>query len=69
MESAATYCGTVKSIRFRHEMRNAETGEIAATCEITGVHMDRQARKSASFEEAIRNTAMKYLAAVESAAA
>jgi acyl-CoA thioester hydrolase len=38
-----------KSIRFRHEMRNAETGEIAASCEITGVHMDRQARKSAAF--------------------
>ena len=29
-------------------MRNAETGEIAAICEITGVHMDRQARKSAA---------------------
>jgi acyl-CoA thioester hydrolase len=27
-----------KSIRFLHEMRNAETGEIAAICEITGVH-------------------------------
>ena len=48
-----------KSIRFLHEMRNAETGEIAATCEITGVHMDRQARKSAPFEEAVRNTAIK----------
>ena len=35
-----------KSIRFMHEMRNAETGEIAATCEFVGVHMDRQARKS-----------------------
>jgi acyl-CoA thioester hydrolase len=51
-----------KSIRFRHEMTNAETGEIAATCEITGVHMDRQARKSAAFEHAIRATAMKHLA-------
>jgi acyl-CoA thioester hydrolase len=58
-----------KSIRFLHEMRNAETGEIAATCEITGVHMDRQARKSAPFEEAIRITAMRHLAAVEPAAA
>ena len=37
-----------KSIRFLHEMRNAETGEIAATCEITGVHMDRRLRKSDS---------------------
>jgi acyl-CoA thioester hydrolase len=32
-----------KSIRFLHEMHNAETGEIAATCEFVGVHMDRQA--------------------------
>jgi len=33
-----------KSIRFMHEMRNAETGEVAATCEITAVHLDRQAQ-------------------------
>ena len=50
-----------KSIRLLHEMRNAETGEIAATCEITGVHMDRQARKSAPFAPAIREVAMKHL--------
>jgi acyl-CoA thioester hydrolase len=50
-----------KSIRFLHEMRNAETGEIAATCEITGVHMDRQARKSAPFAPAIRNAALGHL--------
>ena len=50
-----------KSIRFLHEMRNAETGELAATCEITAVHMDRQARKSAPFEDAVRNTAIKHL--------
>src|SRR4026208_2582116 len=42
-----------KSIRFTHEMRNAETGEVAATCEITGVHMDREARKSAPFADVI----------------
>jgi acyl-CoA thioester hydrolase len=51
-----------KSIRFRHDMTNAETGELAAACEITGVHMDRQARKSAPFEEVIRRTAMQQLA-------
>jgi acyl-CoA thioester hydrolase len=50
-----------KSIRFLHDMRNAETGEIAATCETVGVHMDRQARKSAAFEDAIRNVAAKHL--------
>jgi acyl-CoA thioester hydrolase len=54
-----------KSVRFRHEMRNAETGEIAATCEITGVHMDRQARKSAAFPEAVRAAAMSHLVNVE----
>ena len=52
-----------KSIRFRHEMRNAETGELVATCEITGVHMDRRARKSAPFAPAIREAVVKHLAA------
>jgi acyl-CoA thioester hydrolase len=51
-----------KSIRFAHEMRNAETGEIAATCEITAVHLDRQAHKSMPFEDVIRRTAAKQLA-------
>ncbi len=54
-----------KSIRFLHEMRNAETGEIAASCEITGVHMDRRQRKSAPFAPAIRATAAKYLVVAE----
>ena len=51
-----------KSIRLLHEMRNAETGEIAAICETTGVHMDRGLRKAAPFEDAIRSVAAKYLA-------
>ena len=51
-----------KSIRFVHEMRNGETGEIAAICETTGVHMDRQARKSAAFPQTIRTTAAGLLA-------
>jgi acyl-CoA thioester hydrolase len=38
-----------KVIRFVHEMRNAETGEVAAVCELTAVHMDRQARKACPF--------------------
>src|SRR3974390_3053921 len=38
-----------RSIRFLHDRRNAETWEIAAICEITGVHMDRLARKAAPF--------------------
>ena len=58
-----------RSIRFRHEMRNAETGEIAAICEFTGVHLDRQARKSVSFSEAIRSLALRQLAIAEPAEA
>lgn len=54
-----------RSIRFLHEMRNVETGEIAATCDITAVHLDRQARKSAVFPETIRSTAMSHLAHAE----
>ncbi len=50
-----------KSIRFVHEMRNGETGEIAATCEFVGVHMDRQARKSVPFAPAIRSAAEAHL--------
>jgi acyl-CoA thioester hydrolase len=55
-----------KSIRCRHEMRNAETGEVAAVCEITGVHMDREARKSAAFPDTIRKLAEVQLAIAES---
>jgi acyl-CoA thioester hydrolase len=58
-----------KSIRFLHEMRNAETGEIAATCEITAVHLDRQAHKSTPFSPAIRKTAMTHLVAAAPAMA
>ena len=58
----------VKSIRFMHEMRNAETGEIAAACEITAVHMDRRARKSAPCADEIRGTAEKLVAPQPAAA-
>jgi acyl-CoA thioester hydrolase len=58
-----------KSIRFRHDMRNAETGEIAASCEITAVHLDRQARKATAFAEAIRKSAESQLTVSEHAGA
>jgi len=38
-----------KVIRFFHEMYNDETGEIAATAELTGVHIDTVLRKSCLF--------------------
>ena len=58
-----------KSIRFRHEMRNAETGEIAAFCEITAVHLDRQARKAIAFSDGVRKIAQTQLAVPEPAVA
>lgn len=48
-----------KVIRFVHEMSNVETNEIAAICEITAVHMDRNTRKSCPFPDAIRKAAEK----------
>lgn len=43
-----------KVVRFFHEMRNEETGEIAALTELTGVYMDARTRKSTPFPEEIR---------------
>lgn len=42
-----------KVARFVHEMRHGETGELAALCMLTGVHLDTVARKSCSFPEEI----------------
>ncbi|MBI5905692.1 MAG: thioesterase family protein [Deltaproteobacteria bacterium] len=42
-----------KTVRFLHEMRNDETGEVAATAEMTGVHMDTSKRKSCPFPETV----------------
>ena len=54
-----------KAIRFRHEMRNGETGDIAAICVFTGVHMDRRARKAVPFTADIRTAAIGEVAAVK----
>jgi len=43
-----------KIVRLRHVMANAETGEVAATCAITGIHMDRRLRKSCPFPAFLR---------------
>jgi len=43
VRSRILHVGTT-SLRWGHEMVNAETGKIAATCELTGVHFDRSAR-------------------------
>ena len=38
-----------KVLRFAHQMRDAASGEIAALCELTTVHIDTAARKSCPF--------------------
>jgi acyl-CoA thioester hydrolase len=47
-----------KVLRYVHEMCNAETGEIAAVCELTAAHIDRQARKAVPLPAAIREAAI-----------
>ncbi len=42
-----------KVVRFVHEMRNTESGEIAAVCELTGVHIDTMERKSCRFPDEV----------------
>jgi acyl-CoA thioester hydrolase len=40
-------------IRFEHVMYVGDTDEVAARCEITGVHIDRRTRKATPFPEDI----------------
>jgi acyl-CoA thioester hydrolase len=50
-----------KSVRFVHEMRNVETGETTAVCEMTAVHIDRTARKSIPWPPEVRRLATQNL--------
>jgi acyl-CoA thioester hydrolase len=43
-----------RKIRFEHRMINDVTGELAATSELTGVHLDTVARRATAFEDAVR---------------
>jgi len=43
-----------KSVRFGHEMRKADTDEIAATTTLTGVHIDTIARRACAFPAEVR---------------
>ncbi|MFJ1707430.1 acyl-CoA thioesterase [Kitasatospora sp. NPDC088346] len=40
-----------KVIRFVHRMENAETGEVVAVTVLTGVHLDRETRRSCDLPE------------------
>lgn len=52
-----------RSLRFRHEMHDAVTGETTATCEMTGVHLDSATRKAKPWPEAIRAQAQRRIEA------
>ena len=52
-----------KVIRFQHEMRNVQLGQVAAVTELTGVHMDRRSRKSCPLPKSIRAAAEARLRA------
>jgi acyl-CoA thioester hydrolase len=50
-----------KVIRFSHEMVNGTSEEIAATTEITGVHIESEIRKSVPLPEEIAKKARDLL--------
>jgi acyl-CoA thioester hydrolase len=52
-----------KVIVFAHEMWNVGDQEIAALCELTAVHMDRNARKSVRLPDEIRAGAQRLMEA------
>jgi len=51
-----------KRLRLRHELRNIETGEVAALCEITAVHFDKQGHRACELPPAVRAAAQALLA-------
>ena len=54
-----------KRIRFEHTMYNVERGEVAASTEITAVHLDKVAHKACPFPPAVREKAQALLASVD----
>jgi acyl-CoA thioester hydrolase len=47
-----------RSMRIRHEMWNAATHEFAASCEVTGVHLDQRERKAVPFTDEVHAAAL-----------
>jgi len=52
-------------IRFYHEMNNDESGEIAATSVITGVHLDTETRKTCPFPPEVIETGQQMIVEVD----
>jgi len=47
-----------KSLHFSHEMRKADTDEVAATTVLTGLHLDKAARRACAFPPQVREKAL-----------
>jgi acyl-CoA thioester hydrolase len=54
-----------KVAKFVHEMRNAQSGEVAAVCVLTAVHTDSRARRSTAFPEDVVQRARERLVQYE----
>lgn len=50
-----------RKIVFVHEMRDAERNEVCAICELTAVHIDRQARRASPFPPDVRRRAVELI--------
>jgi len=61
VQSALVHVGN-SSLRLFHRMTNRRTGEEVATLEQSGVHLDREARRSAPLPDALRSKALAMLA-------
>ena len=51
-----------KSIRFSHEMRKEDSGEIAATTVLVAVHLDTVARRACAFRPEFAERAREMIA-------
>jgi acyl-CoA thioester hydrolase len=61
VQSALVHVGN-SSLRLFHRMTNAHTGGEIATLEQSGVHLDREARRSVPLPDALRSKAVAMLA-------
>ena len=51
-----------KSLRFSHTMSKADTGEVAAVTVLTGVHLDKAARRACAFPDSVKEKGAAMLA-------
>jgi acyl-CoA thioester hydrolase len=57
------------TMRFLHVMLDSESGETTATCDMTAIHLDREARKATPWPADAREAALRQLELSEAAPA